>query len=182
MLIQVASLKAAKIEAVRDAVSAIAAIDARFAGVDLRASDVTDVAPRMPMTEAEIIDGARRRVAALLERSSDPRPAFVVGLEGGLDRVGGECYAIKSWACVSDGATLSIGGGGAVVVPRAIAAAVLAGQELGEAAAAFAGADLRGTRGVWGLATHDLVTRRDAFRMAVLSAFAPFYNAALYTS
>lgn len=176
----VASLKPAKIDAVREAVSAIATFDRRFAGVEWRAVDVSDVAPRMPMSEAEIIDGARRRVAAVLERRAHPGAAYVVGLEGGVDRIAGDRLALKSWACVSDGATCSLGGGGAIVLPPAIAADVTAGAELGDAIETIAGDDIRGTRGAWGLLTHDLVTRRDAFRTAVISAFAPFYNAALY--
>ena len=42
------------------------------------------------------------------------------------------------------------------------------------------GASVRGTRGAWGVLTRDLVGRRDAFRLAVLAAFAPFYNSAAY--
>jgi inosine/xanthosine triphosphatase len=179
-VVHVASLKPAKVEAVREALAAIAAIDARFADASLRPVDVTDIAPRMPMTEAEIVAGARTRVQALSRRIPGAGTTFFVGLEGGVDRSSDGLFALKSWACVGDGAHLSFGGGGVVVLPAAIGAEVAAGAELGDVIDALAGAPVRGTRGAWGLLTRDLVTRRDAFRTAVISAFAPFYNAALF--
>ena len=51
------------------------------------------------------------------------------------------------------------------------------GEELGDVIDELAGESVRGTRGAWGLLTCDLVGRRDAFRLAVTAAFAPFYNA-----
>jgi len=51
---------------------------------------------------------------------------------------------------------------------------------LGDVIDAIAAAHVRGTRGAWGVLTRDLISRRDAFRLAILSAFAPFYNAAAY--
>ncbi len=63
-----------------------------------------------------------------------------------------------------------------MVLPAPIAARVLAGEELGEVIDAMAGAHVRGTRGAWGVLTHDLITRRDAFRSAVIAALTPFYR------
>jgi non-canonical (house-cleaning) NTP pyrophosphatase len=100
-------------------------------------------------------------------------------VEGGLDHIG-DLAAIKTWACASDGTRLSFGGGGAIVLPGEAAAAVASGRELGEVIDARAGRPVRGTRGAWGVLTKDLVTRRDAARTAVVSAFAPFYNSALF--
>ena len=52
---------------------------------------------------------------------------------------------------------------------------------LAEAVDAFAGTHgIRDAQGAWGVLTRDLVTRRDAFRLAVINAFAPFYNAEAY--
>ena len=40
----------------------------------------------MPLSEAEILDGARRRASALVEHAAFVRgESFAVGLEGGLD-------------------------------------------------------------------------------------------------
>jgi inosine/xanthosine triphosphatase len=169
---------------VRDALAAIGAIEPGFAGAAFRAIDVSGIAPRMPMTEAAILAGARLRAAHVLERSRDELaagdPYYAVGVEGGLDLVAPDRYAIKAWACVTDGRRESFGGGGGIVLPDDLAAEVLAGRELGEVIDERAGLAVRGTRGAWGLLTRDLVTRREAFRTAVLGAFAPFYNARLY--
>jgi non-canonical (house-cleaning) NTP pyrophosphatase len=83
---------------------------------------------------------------------------------------------------VTDGQRWGYGAGGAVLVPAAVAERVLAGEELGDVIDALAGAPTRGTRGAWGVLTRDLVGRRDAFRLAVLAAFAPFYNRSVWTS
>ncbi len=189
MIILVGSTREAKVEGVRDAVTTIARVEPRFGVGEIRAVDVSESAPAMPMTEAAIVDGARRRAAALLDRVM-PSPDsltgewFVVGLEGGLDAVPGAdampVLAVKTWACVSDGRRWSYGAGGAVVVPSAVARAVADGRELEDLIDDLAGPGTRGTRGAWGVLTRDLIGRREAFRLAVLAAFAPFYNPGLY--
>ena len=54
------------------------------------------------------------------------------------------------------------------------------GRELGDLVDALAGPGTRSGRGAWGVLTRDLISRRDAFRIAILAAFAPFYNAPAY--
>jgi non-canonical (house-cleaning) NTP pyrophosphatase len=138
----------------------------------------------MPMTEADIIAGAEARTRALLERQGDGPDRLAVGLEGGLDPVtiGGRThYSLKTWACVSDGCTWSVGAGGTVLVPDPVVEAVLAGHELGDVIDGLAGAPTRDTRGAWGVITRDLISRRDAFTLAVLSACAPFYNPEVFS-
>ncbi|MGH9826088.1 MAG: DUF84 family protein, partial [Blastocatellia bacterium] len=57
------------------------------------------------------------------------------------------------------------------------------GVELGVAIDAFAGGyGIRDAQGAWGVLTRNMITRQDAFRTAVINAFAPFFNAALYRS
>lgn len=198
LVILVGSTRHAKVEGTREALAAIASVDARFGRVELRAFDVTSVAPRMPMTEAEIVGGARERAAAIVRSAPSGDTWYAVGLEGGLDPVsvpagippGRETtasspvtavrYALRSWACVTDGSAWSYGAGGVVLVPDDVAEAVRAGRELGDVVDGHAGAHVRGTRGAWGVLTCDLVTRQDAFRLAVVSAFAPFYNTSLF--
>lgn len=184
MIIYVGSIRPAKVEAVREAVQSIAARDPRFGAAEIQPVDQSQAGPRMPMSEAEILDGARRRAESLIPVGGAEGEAFAVGLEGGLDRLALATdpaeYALKAWACVTDGRRWSYGAGGAVVIPAAVAREVLAGRELGEVIDALAGGAVRGTRGGWGLLTRDLVGRREAFRVAVLSAFAPFYNPTYY--
>jgi non-canonical (house-cleaning) NTP pyrophosphatase len=90
--------------------------------------------------------------------------------------------SLVSWAAVTDGVRWGYGCGGAVVVPASIVAEVRAGRELGDVIDEWAGQQVRGTRGAWGMLTRDLIGRRDAFTQATLAALAPFYNSAVYES
>jgi inosine/xanthosine triphosphatase len=184
VLILIGSTRPAKVEGVREAVAAIARADRRFASAQLQTHDLTTVAPRMPMSVAEIIDGARRRAEALiaLGTRSEAGASFAVGVEGGLERMPsqGEDWALQTWAAVTDGKRWGYGGGPSLTLPVAVTARVVAGEELGDVIDELAGAPVRGTRGAWGLLTCDLIGRRDAFRLATIAAFAPFYNGVAY--
>ena len=61
VVVYVGSLRPAKVDAVRAALASIAAVDERFRDADVRPRDVGHVAPRMPLTEAEVLEGARQR-------------------------------------------------------------------------------------------------------------------------
>jgi non-canonical (house-cleaning) NTP pyrophosphatase len=41
--------------------------------------------------------------------------------------------------------------------------------------------DVRSRQGAWGVLSRDLLTRAMSFEAALVAAFAPFYNARLYT-
>lgn len=184
MIVLLGSTKPAKVDGARDAIQTIAAVDPRFAHPDIRTFDLTHIAPRMPMSEAEIVYGARTRAQALAEHAAFVAgDSFAVGLEGGLNPVDVPdrlLFALQTWAAVTDGSDWGYGAGGAVTIPGRVAARVLGGEELGDVVDQVAGVPTRGTRGAWGVLTRDLVGRRDAFRLAVVAAFAPFYNAGAY--
>jgi inosine/xanthosine triphosphatase len=186
VVIYLGSTRPAKVDGASDAIRAIAAIDARFGAADVRPTALGEVGPPMPMTRAEIIDGARLRARAIVDRF-DLGGGFAVGLEGGLDpidgaesRPDGASVVLATWACVTDGRRWSYGSGGAVGVPAAIVRAVRAGRELGDVIDERSGRPVRGLGGAWGVLTRDLVGRREAFRLAVLAAFAPFFNPEVY--
>ena len=111
-----------------------------------------------------------------------------MGLEGGLDVIReGEARRVflENWAYVTDGAGRgAFGQSGALPMPEPLAIRVVdEGVELAEAIDAFAGAQgIRDAQGAWGVLTRNLITRQDAFRTAVINAFAPFFNAAAYLS
>ena len=183
--ILVGSTRPAKVEAARAAVNAIAVVDERFLDASITPVDAGDVGPPMPMTEAETIDGARRRAMRIMEhaaRDADATTRLAIGVEGGLDplAVDGNRYTLKSWAAATDGTTVGYGCGGSILVPDHVIHAVLAGRELGDVIDDLAGASVRGTRGAWGVLTRDLVGRRDSFTTAIIAALAPFYNPTLY--
>ena len=141
-----------------------------------------------PLTRAEIMAGARQRAEALAqmarERNEDWR--YFVGLEGGLDVIeqnGRRLVFLENWAYVMDTSGRSAyGQSGSISIPAPLAAEVLdRGVELAAAIDAYAGGHgIRDAQGAWGILTRNLITRQDAFRVAVINAFAPFFNAALY--
>ena len=190
MIVLVGSTRPAKVQGVRDALAAIGQRHPAFAGADLVTHDLTAIAPRMPMTVAEIIAGARRRAEVLIERRPAPsRPAgpasdhvFAIGLEGGVDPLPDVVgyWTLQTWSAITDGDRWGFGAGPALLLPERVSARVAAGAELGDVIDELAAEAVRGTRGAWGVLTHDLIGRRDAFRLAVIAAFAPFYNASAW--
>ena len=188
--ILVGSTRPAKVEAARAAIAAIAAVDERFHRTIVEPVDLAGVAPVMPMTERDILDGARLRAQTLIDRGVTAGGAacrLAIGVEGGIDPLpgggasgGGAQYVLKTWAAVTDGTEWGYGAGGAIVLPDTITRHVLGGRELGDVIDEIAGPGVRGTRGAWGVLTLDLIGRRDSFTSAILAALAPFYNPALY--
>jgi len=88
---------------------------------------------------------------------------------------------LQSWAYVTDGnGPGSFGQSGSVMLPEPLARQVVdEGVELSQAIDEYAGKrGIRDAEGAWGILTDGLITRRDAFRIAVISAFAPFLNRA----
>ena len=171
MIVRVGSTRPAKVDGAREALDAIARIDLRFAGFQLQSEDLTHIAPRQPMSVAEILDGAVARASALAADG-----ALAVGVEGGLHEVRAGVWSLQSWAAATDGQRWGYGAGPSLVLPDAVVTRVRAGEELGDVIDGLVGGHVRGTRGAWGVLTRDLVGRREAFRLAVLAAFAPFYN------
>jgi inosine/xanthosine triphosphatase len=184
VLVLVGSLRPAKVDSVRDALDGAASVDPRFRHAEIRTVDLTDIAPRMPVSDQQILGGAYRRALALTRGGQFvPAETLAVGMEGGLHPIPlGEqhIYTLQSWAAVTDGTRWGFGAGGGIALPDVMARRVLGGEELGDIVDELTGERVRGTRGVWGVLTRDLVGRRDAFRLAVLAALAPFYNAAAY--
>lgn len=141
-----------------------------------------------PTTRAELMAGARQRAETLVRmgRESNAGWRYFVGLEGGLDVMqenGQRLVFLENWAYVTDGAGRSaFGQSGSILIPAPLAVEVLdRGVELAAAIDAYAGGQgIRDAQGAWGVLTRNLITRQDAFRIAVINAFAPFFNAALY--
>jgi non-canonical (house-cleaning) NTP pyrophosphatase len=56
-------------------------------------------------------------------------------------------------------------------------------QELGVVIDEITGKhDVRSRQGAWGILSRDMVTRAMSFELALIAAFAPFYNSQLYSS
>ncbi|MCL6482023.1 MAG: DUF84 family protein [Firmicutes bacterium] len=189
IVVAVGSTRRPKLNAVWEALTVLGPSldpDAQF---DVVGVEVGSGVRHTPLSRDELMAGARRRaeaVARLARARQESSWRYFVGLEGGLDVVqepGRRLVFLENWACVLDASARSAyGQSGAILLPEGLAARVVDdGVELAEAIDAFAGQQgIRDAQGAWGVLTRNLMTRQDAFRIAVINAFAPFYNAALY--
>lgn len=141
-----------------------------------------------PLSRAAMMSGAKHRAEVLEERARKENLSwrFFVGLEGGLEIVsinGQRLVFLENWAYVADKSGRgAYGQSGSVPLPSELASEVIdKGIELGVAIDSFAGGrGIRDAQGAWGVLTRNLITRQDAFRVAVINAFAPFFNADVY--
>jgi len=185
--IAVGSTRRPKLAAVNEAIREFGALLAPGDEFDVIGIEVESGVGHTPADRRELMQGARQRaeeLARLAREKAEPWQYFV-GLEGGLDVIeqgDGRRVLLESWAYVSDGRHGHYGRSGGVEVPDALAREVLEhGVELSVAIDRFAGAvGIRDAQGAWGVLSSGLISRTEAFRVAVVAAFAPFYNAKMY--
>ena len=189
MRIALGSSRAAKVEAVRSAAVRIASIDSAWADPIITALDVETDAPAMPLNDTDLMRGARARALAVRELLlSEAKSADIyIGLEGGFHSVmlaSESLTLLKGWAYVTDGMRGNFGASPSIVVPEKLVRGVVdGGRELAEVIDEAAGEhDVRSRQGAWGVLSRDLFTRSMSFEVALLAAFAPFYNFAMYNS
>ena len=186
--IALGSDRAAKIMAVRASIARVAAIDPSWAEAKVLARAVETTVPAMPLNDWELMQGARERALAVRDhlRAARRTADIYVGLEGGFHSISieGEWHTfLRGWAYASDGTTGTFGAAPSISVPAGLAKKVIEGRrELGLVIDEVAGIkDVRSRQGAWGILSRDLVTRAMSFEIALVAAFAPFYNPKLYT-
>jgi inosine/xanthosine triphosphatase len=188
ILVAVGSTRRPKLNAVWEALTVFGPSLDPNAQFDVVGVEVPSGVGHTPLSREELMAGARQRAEALaaIARERNEPWKYFVGLEGGLDviRNGGERWVfLQNWAYVADGAGRgSFGQSGSVLMPEPLVKSVVdEGVELAEAIDAFAGGrGIRDAQGAWGILTRNLITRQDAFRIAVINAFAFFFNASVY--
>ena len=187
--IALGSDRAAKIMAVRASIARIAAIDSGWLEASVVARAVTTTVSAMPLTDWELMQGARERALAARDSLNTRRMEadIYVGLEGGFHSISieGQWHTfLRGWAYATDGDVEAFGAAPSISVPSSIVKSVLEGRrELGFVIDEVAGArDVRSRQGAWGVLSRDLVTRSDSFELALVAAFAPFYNSKLYSN
>jgi inosine/xanthosine triphosphatase len=187
MKIALGSSRAAKVEAVRLAAARVAAIDALWRDAAIISRNVETDAPAMPLSDEELMLGARARAMVVRDALSEEGTGadLYVGLEGGFHsaNVDGERLTfLKGWVYVTDGSRGSFGASPSISVPNSMVSSVVDDRrELSEVIDEVAGQrDVRSRQGAWGVLSRDLFTRAMSFEVALIAAFAPFYNPGIY--
>jgi non-canonical (house-cleaning) NTP pyrophosphatase len=142
----------------------------------------------MPLTDWQLMEGARERALAVRDSLHSRRleADIYVGLEGGFHSIsiGGEWHTfLRGWAYATNGERSAFGAAPSISVPQEIVKSVVQGRrELGVVMDEITGArDVRSKQGAWGVLSRDLVTRSMSFELALIAAFAPFYNPKFYS-
>jgi inosine/xanthosine triphosphatase len=186
--IALGSDRAAKIMAVRASIARVATIDSSWVKATVLARAVETNAPAMPLNDWELMQGARERALAVRDqlRAQRREADIYVGLEGGFHSISieGEWHTfLRGWAYATDDKNSAFGATPSISVPASLTKKVIEGRrELGLVIDEVAGVqDVRSRQGAWGILSRDLVTRAMSFEVALIAAFAPFYNKAMYT-
>jgi inosine/xanthosine triphosphatase len=202
IILAVGTKRGPKLSAVTEALEAFSNVLAPDSQFEVLGVEVESGVSHTPASREELMRGARQRAEALIQiaRGNSETWKYFVGLEGGLDVVqegasaedmqwraslkqyGRRRVFLESWAYVTDGVRGHYGRSGGIELPEALAREVLEnGVELSEAIDKFAGAvGIRDAQGAWGVLSDNFITRQEAFRIAVIAAFAPFYNEKMY--
>lgn len=188
IIVAVGSTRRPKLNAVWEALTVFGPSLDSDAPFEVAGAEVQSGVRHTPLSRSEIMTGARNRAEALATQAREGNLGwrYFVGLEGGLDVVsdrGSRNVFLQNWAYVADASGRgTYGQSGSVLLPDVLARQVVdEGIELGVAIDAFAGEHgIRDAQGAWGVLTRNMITRQDAFRIAVINAFAPFFNAPLY--
>jgi inosine/xanthosine triphosphatase len=190
LVVAVGSLRRPKLEAVKEALAAIGPHLHNGAKFEIVGLEVPGGVRHTPLSREEMMTGARRRAESLLEIAREKnRPwKYFVGLEGGLEVIherGARLVFLENWAYVAElEGRGAYGQSGAILLPEPLASRVVdESVELAGAIDDFAGGHgIRDAQGAWGVLTHNLVTRKDAFRIAVINAFAPLFDRGHYSA
>ena len=181
-IVALGSTRRPKLDAVREALAALGSKLHGGTAFDVVGVDVASGVRHTPLSREETMSGARNRAEAVLRMAREKNEPwkYFVGLEGGIDIVdqrGTRWAFLENWAYVADSTGRgSFGQSGAILLPEPLAKRVVdEGVELADAIDAYAGqTGIRDAQGAWGVLTHDLITRQDSYRIALISAFALF--------
>ena len=202
IIIAIGSKRGPKLKAVQQALEVFSPFFPPATEFELVGLEVDSGVSHTPSSQEELMRGARQRAETLAQIAHKNRLQwhYFLGLEGGLDVIHEadsllptrrhsdlppntrRRVFLESWAYVSDGARGHYGRSGGIELPESLAREVLEnGIELAVAIDRFAGmVGIRDAQGAWGVLSGDLISRQEAFRVAVIAAFAPFYNAKMY--
>ncbi len=190
MRIAIGSTREAKVEAVKEAWHVFGAriVPHEDEPLTFLPYDVRKTTRELPLSTSELMEGARARVENLiLQLKREKQEAdFYVGLESGLNVVDWKGARrqvfLESWVYVSDGHAGYFGHGAGPYVPGKISDPVIdRGIEMAIVIDRVGGPQSSlSPQGVSGLLTCELLDRKRSFVIALICAFAPFYNPEAY--
>ncbi|MTI17406.1 non-canonical purine NTP phosphatase [Rhodobacteraceae bacterium RKSG542] len=173
MRVVVASGNPVKVGAVK------AAFELKFEGdaLSFESVNVPSGVPDQPMGDSETSDGAVNR--AQNARAAMPEADFWVGLEGGIDEVGGKAFTFAWMAIVSKDGQLETGRSLSLPLPDRVLELVKAGTELGYALdEVFATTNIKHQGGAFGLLSDNYITRQSVYTDTLVCTLLPFVNPA----
>lgn len=142
--------------------------------VDIVGYSVDSEVSDQPLTSAETLLGAENRVKKL--RQNHAVADFFVGIEGGVELHDQHTMAF-AWVVVSDGQLTGKACTAMFQLPDKVTHLLKQGLELGDANdQIFAQHNSKQKNGAIGLLTHDLISRTDIYRPAVVMAMIPLMN------
>lgn len=186
MRIAIGSNAATEISAAREAWKVFSASlmpdvreEAEFLGYGVSSSSA-----QMAMSVKDLMKASLERVETLILQLKRERTEadYYVGLESGFNVVDSQgprrIVFLESWVYVSDGHRGHFGHGGGIVVPSGIADPVIdRGIDLSIVLDRYSSErEISSEKGLWGILTRDILSAQHAFVVALISAFAPFYN------
>ena len=187
VIVAVGSTRRPKLQAITEALASFASKLIPDGDFEVVGVEVESGVNSTPTSCEQLMRGARGRAEALERLAREARKPwrYFVGLEGGLEVLQDDRARrvfLESWAYVSNGTHGFYGRSGGIEVPEELGHQVLErGFDLSDAIDHFAGAvGIRDGQGAWGVLSANLIPRHESFRVAVIAAFAPFYNARMY--
>lgn len=134
--------------------------------------------PDQPLSDEETITGAKNRARAALEKS---QADYGVGIEGGLQHIGGQWFDCGWVAVVSRVRDVGIGSSARIITPPKMMEKILAGKELGEVIDDFfKTSNAKQLNGHFGLMTNNAITRTSGYVDGVIMALARFLHPQLF--
>lgn len=189
LCVAIGSIRPPKVEAVRSVMAQIAQHLASSPGeVSYIAREVPSGVGAVPLSIHEIRRGAYNRAVEarrLIEEECGPVD-FSIGLEGGLfilnEEGNVERVHLQSWAYVEHRGEGHFGSSMSMPIPVHLAHEVIEKkQDLGKVIDQYASREnVRDRDGAFGFLSRGYLNRQQAFELALLGAFAPFYHQSLY--
>lgn len=146
--------------------------------VEVTKLDIQSGVSDQPTSDREAIKGAEQRAKKAKERGDFD---FGVGLEGSVTDTDFGMF-LTGWALLMDSKDSYLGGGGRLQLPGSIADRIRNGEELGPVMDEVTGrSGVKEGEGAIGIFTNGIISRKEAYRNALVFALAKYLNPEFYS-